>query len=130
MGIFDFFYTKSLNLEIKKMMGQCDGFLRYALSLSKETKKDLLPSLYNKRKILDKILLIHRSERKLDGQSFLALKKLKKECVKIYKDNFNYIDTNFFQTEKTIKKNLDTKYKQKALKFGRKINYLNFKKND
>ena len=46
------------------------------------------------------------------------------------KDNFNYIDTNFFQTEKTIKKNIDTKYKQKALKFGRKINYLNFKKND
>ena len=46
------------------------------------------------------------------------------------KDDFNYIDSNFFQTEKKIKKNLDTKYQQKALKFGRKINYLNFKKND
>ena len=44
------------------------------------------------------------------------------------KDDFNYIDSNFFQTEKKIKKNLDTKYQQKALKFGRKINYLNFKK--
>ena len=46
------------------------------------------------------------------------------------KDDFNYIDSNFFQTEKIIKNNLDTKYQQKALKFGRKINYLNFKKND
>ena len=46
------------------------------------------------------------------------------------KDNFNYIDSNFFQTGKTIKKNLDTKYQQKALKFGRKINYLIFKKRD
>ena len=44
------------------------------------------------------------------------------------KDNFNYIDSNFFQTEKKIKQNIDTKYQQKALKFGRKINYLNFKK--
>ena len=42
------------------------------------------------------------------------------------KDNFNYIDSNFFQTEKKIKQNIDTKYQQKALKFGRKINYLNF----
>ena len=44
------------------------------------------------------------------------------------KNNFNFIDSNFFQTERKIKQNLDTKYQQKALKFGRKINYLNFKK--
>ena len=46
------------------------------------------------------------------------------------KGDFNYVDSNFFQTERKIKKNLDTKYQQKALKFGRKIKYLNFKKND
>ena len=46
------------------------------------------------------------------------------------KDNFNYIDSNFFQTKKNFKKNFDTKYEQKALKFGRKINYLIFKKRD
>ena len=44
------------------------------------------------------------------------------------KDNFNYIDSNFVQTENKLKKNIDTKYEQKALKFGRKINYLIFKK--
>ena len=46
------------------------------------------------------------------------------------KYNFNYIDSNFFQTEKKLKKNFDTKYEQKALKFGRKVHYLIFKKND
>lgn len=42
--------------------------------------------------------------------------------------NFDYIDSNFYQTEKIIKKNFNTKYEQKALKFGRKVNYLIFKK--
>ena len=111
MGLFDFFYTKSLNLEIKKMMGQCDGFLNYAVSLSKETKKDLLPSLNNKRKILDKILLMHRLERKLDGPSFLALKKLKKECVKIYKDNFNYMNKSFEEEYMPVRYIVDPKGK-------------------
>ena len=46
------------------------------------------------------------------------------------KDNFNYIDSIFFNAEKKIKKNFDTKYEQKALKVGRKINYLIFKKKD
>ncbi len=95
MGLFDFFYTKSLNLEIKKMMGQCDKFLLYAIGFSEDAKKDLLPSLENKRKILDQIILIHKAEKKLDGQSFLALKKLKKECIKIYNDNFNYLGKTF-----------------------------------
>ena len=70
------------------------------------------------------------------------------ESSKVKKDNVFFaikgtnIDVNNFildainkgskiiVTEKKIKKNLDTKYQQKALKFGRKINYLNFKKND
>ena len=95
MGLFDFFYTKSLNLEIKKMMGQCDKFLLYAIGRSENTKKDLLASLENKRKILDQIISIHKAEKKLDGQSFLALKKLKKECTKIYNDNFNYLGKTF-----------------------------------
>ena len=76
-------------------MGQCDKFLHYAIGFSEEAKKDLIPSLKNKRKILDQILLIHKSEGKLDGQSFLALKKLKKECNKIYNDNFNYEGKSF-----------------------------------
>ena len=95
MGLFDFFYSKSLNLEIKKMMGQCNKFLHVAISVSEEAKKDLMPSLKNKRKILDQIMLIYKLEGKLDGGSFLALKKLKKECTKIYKDNFNYMGKSF-----------------------------------
>ena len=95
MGLFDFFYSKSLNLEVKKMMGQCDKFLFYAIGFSEGAKKDLVPSLQNKRKILDQILLIHKSEGKLDGQSFLALKKLKKECTKIYNENFNFMGKSF-----------------------------------
>ena len=70
-----------------------------------------MPSLYNKRKILDKILLIHRSERKLDGQSFLALKKLKKECVKIYKDNFNYMNKSFEEEYMPVRYKVDPKGK-------------------
>ena len=46
------------------------------------------------------------------------------------KDNFSYIDSIFFNAEKKIKKNFNTKYEQKALKVGRKINYLIFKKKD
>jgi len=77
------------------MMGQCDKFLHYAIGFSEEAKKDLIPSLKNKRKILDQIMLIYKLEGKLDGGSFLALKKLKKECTKIYKDNFNYMGKSF-----------------------------------
>ena len=46
------------------------------------------------------------------------------------KDNFSYIDSIFFNAEKKIKKNFNTKYEQKALKVGKKINYLIFKKKD
>ena len=44
------------------------------------------------------------------------------------KDNFDYFDSNFFQSTKNVKKKLNTKYEQKALKFGRETNYLIFKK--
>ena len=44
------------------------------------------------------------------------------------KDNFNYIESNFFQTEKKLRNYFDTKYEQKAIKFGREINHLLFKK--
>jgi len=97
MGLFDFFYGKSktLNTEIKKMMGQCDSFLHYAIALSEGVKKDLMPLLKNKREILNQIQNIHRSEGKLDGQTFLALKELKKECVKSYNKHFNYMGRSF-----------------------------------
>ena len=91
MGLFDFFYgnSKILHKEVKKMMGQCDGFLHYSIALSGSSKKELMPLLKNKREILDQIQSIHRSEGKLDGQTFLALKDLKKECVKSYNKYFN-----------------------------------------
>ena len=111
MGLFDFFYSKSLNLEVKKMMGQCDGFLRYAIALSEGAQKDLMPSLQNKRKILDQILLIHKSEGKLDGQSFLALKKLKKECTKIYNENFNFMGKSFDDEYMPVRFKVDPKGK-------------------
>ena len=43
MGLFDFFYGKSLDKEVNKMMSQCDGFLHYAIALSEGAKKELLP---------------------------------------------------------------------------------------
>ena len=39
MGLFDFFYGKSLDKEVNKMMSQCDGFLHYAIALSEGAKK-------------------------------------------------------------------------------------------
>ena len=48
--------------------------------------------------------------------------------IMLRKDNFDYINSNFFKTEKKIKKKFYTKYEQKAFMFGRKINYLIFKK--
>ena len=44
------------------------------------------------------------------------------------KDNFDYFDSNFFQSNKNVKKKFYTKYEKKALKFGRETNYLIFKK--
>ncbi len=61
MGLFDFFYGKSLDKEIKKMMSQCDGFLHYAIALSEGAKKDLLPYIQIKKNTLkykDSILKI------------------------------------------------------------------------
>ena len=95
MGLFDLFYGKSLDKEVNKMMGQCDGFLIFAITAS-ENIKGLLPILQEKKKTLDKIILTYRSNKgKLDGQSFLVLKKLKEECSKIYNENFNYTEKTF-----------------------------------
>ena len=44
------------------------------------------------------------------------------------KENFCYIESNFFQSEPKKKENFHTKYEKKAHEFGRKINYLIFKK--
>ena len=68
-------------------------------------------SLQNKRKILDQILLIHKSEGKLDGQSFLALKKLKKECTKIYNENFNFMGKSFDDEYMPVRFKVDPKGK-------------------
>ena len=97
MGLFDFFYgnSKTLHKEVKKMIGQCDGFLHYSIALSEDAKRDLMPLLKNKREILDQIKDIHKSEGKLDGPTFLALKNLKKECVKSYNKDFNYMGKSF-----------------------------------
>ena len=59
------------------------------------------------------------------------MKNNKIQLPKFLKNRYNvWKATSYFQNEKKIKKKLYTKYQQKALKFGRKINYLNFKKND
>jgi len=109
MGLFDFFYgnSKTLHKEVKKMMGQCDGFLHYSIALSEGSKKDLMPLLKNKREILDQIQSIHRSEGKLDGQTFLALKDLKKECVKSYNEYFNYMGRSFEEEYTSISFKID-----------------------
>ena len=41
MGLFDFFYgnSKTLHKEVKKMIGQCDGFLHYSIALSEDASK-------------------------------------------------------------------------------------------
>ena len=43
-------------------------------------------------------------------------------------NNFDYVASNFFQSDINVKKNFTTKYGQKALKLGRETNYLIFKK--
>ena len=104
MGLFDFFYGKSLDKEVNKMIGQCDGFLHYAIGLSEEAKKELLPSLKDKREVLDEIMITYKSKKgKLDGQSFLALKELKKQCTKMYNDNFNYMGKSFDEEYMPVK---------------------------
>ena len=40
---------------------------------------------------------------KLDGQSFLALKELKKQCTKMYNDNFNYMGKSFDEEYMPVK---------------------------
>lgn len=45
------------------------------------------------------------------------------------KKNFEFIKSNFFQSERKTTENFNTKYEKKALDFGRNTNYLIFKKN-
>ena len=56
MGLFNFL-KKNLKLEYNKMMGQCDKFLFYVIGFSEGAKKDLVPLLQNKKKILDRKFL-------------------------------------------------------------------------
>ena len=106
MGLFNFL-KKNLKLEYNKMMGQCDKFLFYAIGFSEGAKKDLVPLLQNKKKILDRLLDIYRSTGKLDWSSIKVLKKLKKECIQLYNEHFNFMGKSFDEEYTPIRFKID-----------------------